>query len=284
MRKKKLLELIKGVPYSCYNFDFYRDRSRRPFQNALIALVFLIIFLSLIFSTYTTVQTVRLIERVLPEIQETFPTVYFEDGKGSTHVSQPYFIRLENPEISREEEFETFLIIDTKGEITSLKRTDARLLLTATTLEMRVSDLETVTLDLSKLKKFTLDAEWLGKMGFLIELFAFPFSFLVFFALYGVTISIQVAILYIISRIVNLRNPRKILPAGLLNISVYAVYPAAILDTLLNLWKPQRHILWMFAYVIIVLFFTIQGTQYAGKTGTEPPAEGAGNDRETFGP
>jgi hypothetical protein len=56
-----------------------------------------------------------------------------------------------------------------------------------------------------------------------------------------------------------------------MNICVYSLYPAIVLDLFLNLWKTEINVAWaLIAYIAISLFFTIQGTLYAGKKSEFP--------------
>jgi hypothetical protein len=273
MDRHSFAVFFRGLIHSCYDLDFYREVSRHPFQAAVKALVFLVLLLSFGLSALTTYEVAGTIKRDLPAIKEQLPTITIDKGKVSAPVPQPYYVRLA-PEPGHPSAGGpvTLLIIDTTGTITSLKRTDALMLLKASALEVRTSEEDTWTVDLSEFDKASLDAQTVEKIAFTMEVLCFPLCFLLLLIMYGAEKALQVLVLFFIARIVNLRNPTRLAPGGLLNISVYALFPATLLELALNLWKPDIHHLWVIlAYSMIALFFGIQGTLHAGKTADAPP-------------
>jgi hypothetical protein len=267
MDRHSLTVFFKGLFHSCYNLDFYREVSRSTFQSAVRALVFLVLLLSFGLSAFTTYQIAGTIKRNLPTIKEQLPTITIEKGRVRVPVPQPYYLRLA-PDVSQPSAAGpvTLLIIDTTGTITSLNKTDALMLLKASTLEVRTSEADTWTMDLSKIDKASLNAQGVEKVALFMEILCFPLCFLLLLVLYGVEKALQLIVLFFISRIVDLKNPTHLHSGGLLNICVYALFPATFLELALNLWKPDIHYLWVIlAYSMIALFFTVQGTLYAGK-------------------
>jgi len=117
------------------------------------------LYLFLLLAVCLTPTTIKMyigftnfVDNEAPAFIEQVPEITINDGKVSINEPQPYYIK--DPDNG-----DILAIIDTTGQITSLKDSDALCLLTSDKLITRKSKFENRTYDLSNVKTFAVDSE-----------------------------------------------------------------------------------------------------------------------------
>ena len=137
---------------------FYADVAAHWRGLAFVHLLLVLLLSAAVYMMhFRTLITVVLAE-VAPPIIAQIPEILIQNGKVRVDVEEPYYIR-------QPDSGEVFAVIDTTGEITSLKQTDAVLLLTGSRLTARLSADDIRVLDLSPVESLQINqtsvSQWL---------------------------------------------------------------------------------------------------------------------------
>ncbi len=217
-----MTRLVHG-PFRCvYSPEFYREvgawwRGRSFVQLALVLAVCSALLVAKMFAGWAGFMRTEG-QAVIAQI----PEITIEQGKVSTNVPQPHYIRASDGIVA---------VIDTTGQIRSLRDTEAPLLLTEDELIVRKNEHQTQTVDLSEIESFYLDrhlaADWAKIIGNWAFVVMYPFCFIGSFA-YRV---VQV-LFYSLFGLLLVKSMRARLhyPA-ILSLTAVAIIPAIFLKT-----------------------------------------------------
>lgn len=245
---------------------FYLAFSSRTFYADVVAhwrgLSFVHLLLVLLLSTgvymmhFHTLVTGLMAEEAPPIIAQ-IPEIRIQNGKVQVDVEEPYYIH--QPDSGK-----LFAVIDTTGEITSLRQTDAVLLLTGSRLAARLSANDSRVLDLSQIESLqinqTIVSQWLQDAQKWSPFILFPlvlgFSFLfrsVQALLYG---GIGMALASML---------KFTLPLGAsVSVAIMAMTPVILLDALLvllDIYLP----LWGLGGFLLALGYLVFGIRSAAR-------------------
>ncbi len=266
MRQFNYLEALYG---SFFSADLYRDVARRWQGTGLLYLLMLLALAWVPEMLHVHAAITRFVEQELPPLLAQLPALRIEKGRVSTDVETPYFIR--DPKKD-----EVVAVIDLTGKFASLQDTDARVLLTETTLYYRNRPHETRVYDLSQIESFSLDRatveDWVGVGKTWLAVLLYPFALLSSF-IYRV---VQ-ALLYAVIGLVLAKGMKVALDyQALLRLACVAVTPVIVLDTLRSVADVPVSFWWPLAFVIAMgyLVFAVRANasseQPVSPTATPP--------------
>jgi len=202
------------------------------------------------------------------ELVDQIPEITIRDGKVSIDEPQPYVI--ENKETG-----EPVAIIDTTGETTSLDDTKAHVLLTETTVIIRKDARETRIVDLADVREFTLNGQRVH--GWLLALKRWLVVVLCPLMLGSAYVyRVVQALLYALFGLVIANIFRITLSyTALLRLSIIAVTPVIVLDTILGATGTQFPGWWPLCFLIAMgyLFFGVKAAAepQPRDPGAQPP-------------
>ncbi len=213
---------VHGLFRSFYSPEFYREvgawwRGRSFVQLGLVLAVCSALLVAKMFAGWSGFMRTEG-QAVIAQI----PEITIEQGKVSTNVPQPHFIRASDGIVA---------IIDTTGLITSLRDTEAPLLLTEDELIVRKNEHQTQTVDLSEIESFYLDqylaADWAKIIGNWAFVVMYPFCFIG-----SVAYRVVQVLFYSLFGLLMVKSIRARLhyPA-ILSLTAVAIIPAIFLKT-----------------------------------------------------
>lgn len=238
---------------SFYSKSLYQDvgRNWRKISYLYLFLLLAVCHIPIMFKTHSAVSHYLLHEA--PKIIKQVPVITISKGQVSTDVRMPYFIK--DPENNA-----PLIIIDTTGQVTSLKNSDAFALLTKSKLIIRKSPTESRMLDLSGFDDLVINQsriyDWIDTFmqyfAFVLYPFSLLFSFL--FRLIEAFIFAFIAIYYSKYMKLNLKF------YSLISLSIISMTPAIILDTLYNYVDITIQFWWLIDFFIALgyLFFAVK--------------------------
>ena len=205
------------------------------------------------------------------DLLEQIPAVSVLNGSVSADVPQPHFIR------SRETE-KVLLILDTTGQIQSLKNVDAQILVTRTQFMVKKGARETRIYDLSAIQHFTIDRDRVGNWLKLASVWGPPALYVFLVVLSFAYRLLQSLLLGLVALVVRQSLGSSINYVGALSVALVAATPAVIAKTVLDILGlvfPFRELLILavaFGYLCLGLRSTvmppeiIKGAGYAETT------------------
>jgi hypothetical protein len=242
-------------PYGLAFFSraFYADVAAHWRGLAFVHLLLILLLVASVYTFHFKSLIDAFIAAKAPAIIAQIPHIMITDGTVNVEVMQPYTIH--EPDSDR-----VFAVIDTTGKLTSLKQTDALLLLTASRLAVRLGPDDIRIIDLSPIDVLQIDqaavSQWLQDIQrwapFILFPLALGFSFMfrsVQALLYG---GLGVALASLLKRPI---------PYGAaVSVAIMAMTPVLLLDALLmsaNIALPLWG-LWGFLLAVGYLVFGIR--------------------------
>jgi hypothetical protein len=259
----KRYSIVHPLVLSFFSKDLYEDVARNWKGTGFLYLFMLLTICWIPTMTKMAAGFSKFVAKEAPRYLDQVPDITIKDGKVSINEPMPYFIK--DPDSG-----DTFVILDTTGQTTSLEGSKAFLLLTKTKLTVKQNARETRAYDLSGIKNFTLTKErlhdWLDIGRKLLVSVLFPICVLGSYVYRIVQALIYAAIGLIFAS--SLKAALDYL--ALLRLSVIAVTPAVILDTLLNL--AGKHVpAWGFICLLIAMGYLFLGVKASAATAQPPP-------------
>ena len=207
---------------------FYADVAAHWRGRAFVHLLVLLMLTAAAYTRHFQGLIDTFVTQEAPAIIAQIPQIMITDGTVHVTVSEPYTIR--EPDSDR-----VFAVIDTTGQITSLRQTKALLLLTASRLAVRLGPEDIRIIDLSPIIALQIDqtavSQWLADVRawspFMIFPLALGFSFLfrsIQAMLYG-GLGVALAML--------LKTP--IAYGAAVSVAIMAMTPVLLLDAVLML-------------------------------------------------
>lgn len=243
---------------------YYLAFFSRPFYADVVAhwrgVAFLHLLLVLLVSAaaymvhFQRLVTVLLTEEA-PALIEQIPDIAIQDGRVRVNVEEPYTIR-------RRGGGEVFAVIDTTGEITSLRQTEAMILLTESRLAARMSARDIRVLDLRQIESLQINREnvtqWLQEARkwspFVLFPIALGFSF--------VLRSIQALFYGGLGLVVASMHQVRLSYSAAVSVAIMAMTPFLLLDALLvlmDLYPP----LWSIGGFLLTMGYLVFGIRSA---------------------
>ena len=186
-----------------------------------------------------------------PAIVNQVPEITITDGQVSIEETQPYYIK--DPDSG-----EPLAIIDTTGQIESLKDTGAFCLLTSNKLMIKQSEFEIRTYDLSEIEAFAVDSEritgWLHIGRKFLAVAIYPLAVLGSYA-YRI---VQALIYAVIGLLFAYLCKRTLSYAALIRLAVVAVTPCIIVGTILSLADTSIPAYLYLVAALVYLFFGVR--------------------------
>jgi uncharacterized protein DUF1189 len=255
----KRYSIFHAFVLSFFSKSLYQDVGRYWRGTGLL---YLLIVLALVWIPTTIKMHLginRFVNNDTPRITQQIPKITITNGKVSTDVATPYFIK--DPDDGT-----PLAIIDTTGKYETLDNSPARLLVTRSKVIAR-SDRDTRIYDLSGVESFYVDRErvegWLATSKTWFSVVAFPILLISSFALRAIQVLIYALIGMLFARMLNANLDYK----TLMRLAAVALTPVLVLNLLIE-FVPFSIPLWWLIGTCIGLGYLF----FAVKSNTEPPA------------
>ncbi len=238
---------------SFYSRALYRDvgRNWKGISFLYLLLLIAICWIPVMFRIHSGVSDFLVKEA--PAIVRQIPVIRIDHGKVSVDEKMPYFIR--NPKKD-----EPLIIIDTTGQYSSLKGTDAWALLTKTELIMRKSPTEIRTFQMSRIEDLVINRamvyNWIETFRKWFAVVLYPFAVL---ASYVYRI-IQVLFYAFIGLMFAKNLGLKLDYQSLVSLAIIADTPSIIINTLYN-YVDVRIPFWLLISFLIAMGYLFYGVK-----------------------
>ncbi len=241
-----------------FHKPFYRDVARHWRGLAFGHLLILLALTGVAFMLHFQALAATFVNDQAPAILAQIPPITIEDGKVTVTVEQPY-------QIYGGDSRRIFAVIDTTGQITSLRQTEAMLLLTQSRLTARIGSGSSRVIDLRPIEKLDLTRDdidqWLQTSLRWAPVVLYPLMLFFSYCLRTVQVLIYGGIGMAVAML--LRRP---LPFGAtVAVAVMAMTPVILVDTLLMLLKLDLPF-WDTGSFVVALVFLLFGIRAATET------------------
>lgn len=246
----KKYTLFHIPPLSFYSTSLYRDVAFNwkgigfGYLFLLLALCWLLLVINI------DQHTGQFFDDEAPFVISQIPTITIENGQASIEELQPYFIY--DPETAEE-----MAVIDTTGNINSLEGINAPVLLTRTQLIFKKNEFETRSFELSEIGDYVLDQEtlyhWSNFIKSYLSVIIYPFALISSF-IFRV---IQVLIYAAIGMLFVLICKTQLEYSQLLRLSVVAVTPCIIINTVLWLSSVNLPMSGLIYFMLTMLYLFV---------------------------
>lgn len=234
---------------------FYRDVALNWRGLAFVHLLILLALTGVIFIFHFQALATAFINEQAPAILAQVPPITITRGKVQVAVDQPY-------QIFRNDGRDLFAVIDTTGKITSLRQTDAMLLLTRSRLMARIGSGDSRVIDLGSIEELYLTrddiAQWLQTSLNWAPLVLYPLTVFFTYCLRTVQVLIYAAIGTVLAALMKHRIPF----GAAASVAVMAMTPVILVDTLTMLLKIDLP-LWGLGSFIVALAYLFFGIRAA---------------------
>jgi hypothetical protein len=252
----KRYALFQAFWRSFYSKDFYNDVARNWKGVGFLHLLLLVAIVWLFIMIKAQVGLSRFVDIEAPKVVSQLPPIQITNGRVSVDAPMPYYIKEPSTGL-------VLFIIDTTGEVDSLDNTEARVLLTKNKLIGKKKSAETRMYDLSGVEDFYLDSaiitKWFSvfKTWFLIAAYPFVVAFVYAYRIVQALLYAAIGLIFASIFKVNLRY------AALIRLSVMAVTPAIILNTVVSLTGAHIPYWSLLCFVIAMayLFFGVKSSR-----------------------
>lgn len=250
---------------SFYSKPLYRDVGANWKKISFLYLLLLlsVCLIPIMFRTHQMVSDY--VQAKAPEIVKQIPLITISKGKVSVDAKMPYVIK--DPESKA-----SIAIIDTTGQTTTLKGSEAFVLLTKESLIVRKDKTETRTFDLSEIDSLTINQSVAyGWIDTFLEYFIFvlyPFSLIFSFALRIV----QALIFALMGLVLATRLKSGLSFSSFMSLAIVAMTPSIMLDTVYNYMDIAIPSWWLVDFVIALGYFFFALRAVAEERSSEPPS------------
>jgi hypothetical protein len=247
---------IQAPFLSFFSRDFYRHISNEKSGTGFGYLFLLMAVIVVPTAIKTSSDFNAFINNETPRIITQVPEITITDGVASIEEPQPYTI-------THPDNNEPLIVIDTTGKISSLDDTDARMLITKSSILYEKSAYETRTYDLSDIEAFVVNQalinEWAGIAQKYFLVVVYPFMLIGLFLVQVIKMLIYAAIGIIFVKLLKSSNDYS----SLLRLSVIAFTPVVLLETVLHtagIGLPFSGIIF-FLVAMAYLFFGVHSSR-----------------------
>lgn len=245
--------LIHAPRLTFYSMAFYKDVALNWKGTGLLWLLILVIACWLPLFVSMQISVNQYFSTHGKALASQIPTITITDGKASVDAPQPLTIK--EPMTG-----EIIAVIDTTGQINSLAETQARVLMTQTEVMMEKSSFENRSFSFEEIDQFTLDQSTVDSLFAAFTKYG-PICLSVFVTVFMYLFRIfQVMIYALIAMIFANSHSVKLSYASLMRLSVMAITPTLIVNTLLVFLPISLpfHGLINFMVALLILYFVVK--------------------------
>jgi hypothetical protein len=254
-------------PYvmSFYFKPFYRDVALHWRGLAFVHLFILLALTSVAFMLHFQTIASAFVNEKAPAIIAQLPTIVIEKGQVKVAVEQPF-------KVFRPDTRDLFAVIDTTGQITSLRQTDAMLLLTRSQLMARIGPGDSRVFDLRAIETLRLTqsdmARWLQTSLRWAPFVLYPLMLFFTYCLRTLQVLIYAGIGMVMAALL-----KRAMPFGAAaSVAVMAMTPVILIDTLIMLARIHLP-LWGIGSFIVAFGYLFFGIRAAADDASERSAE-----------
>lgn len=162
------MNIFEKIKNSIYSPKYYSEVIAKPFSYSFKYLLVFALLFALVFTIGMTIKfvpVIKMLQEKAPQLANYFPqelTVTIKDGKATTNVQEPYFIKApQNPNDKNnvQSDMENLIVINTKDkfDVDTFKSYKTFILLTADSVVYADKDNKITINSLSSIKDFKLD-------------------------------------------------------------------------------------------------------------------------------
>ncbi|MDJ0666239.1 MAG: DUF1189 family protein [Desulfobacterales bacterium] len=254
-------------PYvmSFYFKPFYRDVALHWRGLAFVHLFVLLALTGVAFMLHFQTIARIFVNEKAPAIIAQLPTIVIEKGQVKVAVEQPF-------KVFRPDTRDLFAVIDTTGQIRSLRQTDAMLLLTRSQLMARIGPGDSRVFDLRAIETLRLTqsdmAQWLQTSLRWAPFVLYPLTLFFTYCLRTLQVLIYAGIGMVMASLL-----KRAMPFGATaSVAVMAMTPVILIDTLIMLARIHLP-LWGIGSFVVAFGYLFFGIRAAAEDAPERTAE-----------
>lgn len=207
-------------------------------------------FLSCLCSIFYTFQISHFyenfVETKLPAYIQDLPEIDIKDGQVHVSVEQPYFLKHDD---------NTYAIIDTTGQITSLENSKAIILITKNHLLIKRPQAPTHSLNLKDFGDVKLTKHSVLKSANILKtimpLIIYPFFLLSFFLFHLFQLFFFSAMAIVLA---SIKRASNIAYQDILRLSAVAMTPSILIKTFFDYTDIELSLLWLFYFIVAIAY------------------------------
>jgi hypothetical protein len=255
----KRFSTVHPLYLAFYSRPLYQDVARNWGKISFVYLFLLLAVCAIPIMFRIHAATTDYLHSEAPKIVQQVPVITITKGVATVNEKMPYIIK--DPQSGT-----PLIIIDTTGATTSLKGSDAIVLLTKTRLFLRRSATDTRTLDLSEIDSLTITQatvyEWIETFLEYFIYVLYPFAVLFSFLLRMVEALIFGAVGMTFARNMNVSLRYR----ATLSLAAVSMTPAVILDTVYQYAEVTIPFWWLVNFLVALgyLFFAVKANAGQG--------------------
>lgn len=260
------MNIFSKIKNSIYNPEYYKEVLSKPFSYSFKYLLVFGLLFALVFSIISIIKLIPIanfISEKTPGITEYFPlelTITIKNGKTSTNVQEPYFIKSPQDPNNTQSDIENIIVIDTKNkfDLDTFYSYKTQILLTSDNIVLLNNGKISIS-SLSNIKDFTLNKEKLTSFINKIKpffIFIFPTIFTIASYITGcMIILLKMAYLLLGALLIWLITKIKGLKIGYkksYQLGLHLMTPAIIIVSILNLISSKFTFVFLFTIILIL--------------------------------
>ncbi len=236
---------------SCINLNFFKhivsDSNIESFKFIFIV----ILFISVIVGFRQGWLISEVTRDVLDWSKNNLPPLSIKNGILTTQAEQPYFTAYKD--------FPVFL--DTTGEIKNLETEESGILIKKDKVLYKIGGMNTAVLKLDKVGKFEFNLQSIKQMKKNLAIKIIPLIVLFMYIYFCIVKFTHIFLFSFLGMVVNRFKNKGLNYKEVLNISIYAFSPVALLSIIFGLAGLQNTISWL-VYNIVYAFYVVSAIFY----------------------
>ena len=269
------MNIFTKIKNSIYNPEYYKEVLQKPFSYSLKYFVLFSLLFALVFAIVFTIKFVpvgKMLSDKAPELANYFPqelTVTIKDGKASTNVQEPYYIKMpENFKSSSNYQTNTYyngldniIVINTKDkfDLDTFNSYKTLMLLTSNSMVYLNKDKQIAINSLSGAENLTLNREKIVAFINMVKpffVYIYPFVFVGGYLVGLIVVSNKLIyllfgalLIWVVAKIKGLKIGYK----KSYQFGMHLVTFAVIVTSLLSLISPKLSFPFLFSVLLILL-------------------------------
>lgn len=250
------MEVLKDFFYkfiqSCTNFGFFKNVVSQPLMMSFKFFLALILIISVIVGIRQGWLISNFLEDILIWASSALPDIVIKDGILNVQVEQPYRTTYKNIPI----------LIDTTGELQNLKEYQMGVLIQKDRVLYKRPQVGTTIFKLDRIRSLKLTPDSINQMKKNLYPKIIPVTILFMYIYFGIVKFIHIFLFSLLGMAVNNFKHKGFSFKEILNISVYAFSPVALISIILGILGIHATISWLVYsgvyafYIVGAIFYT----------------------------
>jgi len=246
-----LKDFLNKFIQSCTNFNFFKNIIPQPVKTSFKFFLTLILLISIIVGFREGWLMSRIMEDVFNWANNNLPNMVIKDGRLSTEVEQPFKTMYEDIPI----------LIDTTGEIQDLREYEKGVLIKEKKVVYKIPESDTLKFSFEKIKNLELTPDSINKIKKNLYTKIVPMTIIFRYIYFGIVKFMQIFLFSLLGMVINNIKHKGFSYKEILNISIYAFSPVALISIILGVLGVHTTITWLI-YSGLFAFYLVGGIFY----------------------